>query len=73
MIVAKISNKVANTSADRAVNPYVDDGLYFLYYGNGAQAVAEAIFGPSLRESLCHSSENMSRKQIVPLITELLN
>lgn len=29
--------------------PDVEDGLYFIYYGEGAKAVAEAIFGTSLR------------------------
>ena len=50
----------------------VDGGLYFIYYGEGAQAVAEAIFGPSLRSGVTYSKEHLSRKQIVPLIMEIL-
>lgn len=73
MMVAKIDNLVHNTGADREENPYVSEGLYFLYYGTGARAVAEAIFGPSLRDGVCYSSENYSRKQIVPLIIDQLN
>lgn len=73
MMVAKIDNHVPNTSADSTENPYVTAGTYFIYYGEGARAVAEAIFGPSLREGVCFSSENYSRKQIVPLIIELLS
>jgi manganese-dependent inorganic pyrophosphatase len=34
--------------------------------------VAEAVFGPSLREGVCYTVENLSRKQIVPRITEEL-
>jgi len=30
------------------------------------------IFGPSLREGVCYTSEELSRKQIVPRITEVL-
>jgi manganese-dependent inorganic pyrophosphatase len=50
----------------------VEDGTYFIYYGEGTQAVAEAIFGPSLREGVTYSKEELSRKQIVPRITEIL-
>ena len=73
MMVAKIDNLVPNTSDDREETPYVVNGLYFLYYGEGARAVAEAIFGPSLREGVCYTPDNYSRKQIVPLLTEQLN
>lgn len=73
MVVAKIDNLVSNTGDDREERPYVNDGLYFLYYGEGARAVAEAIFGPSLRDGVCYTPENYSRKQIVPLLIEQLN
>jgi len=43
------------------------------FYGEGTQAIAEAVFGPSLRPGVCYTSENLARKQIVPRITEILN
>jgi manganese-dependent inorganic pyrophosphatase len=51
---------------------YEIDGIYFIYYGEGTQAVAEAIFGPSLRTGVTYSKENLVRKQIVPKIIEIL-
>jgi hypothetical protein len=32
-----------------------------------------AIYGPSLRPGVCYTPDNPLRKQIVPLITEILN
>ena len=52
--------------------PFVEDGFYFIYYGAGTQAVAETIFGPSLREGVTYSKENLVRKQIVPKIIDIL-
>ena len=49
------------------------NGTYFIYYGKGAQAVAEAIFGPSVREGVTFTEQELSRKQIVPLINDVLN
>ena len=72
MLVAKIDNMVENTGDDRAERPYVENGTYFIYYGEGAKQVAETVFGPSLREGVCYTSEELSRKQIVPRITEVL-
>lgn len=72
MLVAKIDNMVENTGNDRAERPYVENGTYFIYYGEGAKQVAEDVFGPSLREGVCYTSEKLSRKQIVPRITEVL-
>ena len=72
MVVAKIDNMVENTGDDRARRPYVENGTYFIYYGEGAKAMAEAVFGPSLREGVCYTTENLSRKQIVPRITDVL-
>ena len=39
-----------------------------------AQAAREryALSGASLREGACYTTENLSRKQIVPLITKVL-
>ena len=68
MLFAKIDNKVLLPGTI----DYTDAGTYFIYYGEGAQAVAEAIFGPSLREGVTYSEEKISRKQIVPKITEIL-
>ena len=72
MLFAKIDVEVPNPDQSDPDTPYVDDGLYFIYYGEGAQAVAEAIFGPSLRPGVTYSEEHLSRKQIVPLIMEIL-
>ena len=48
------------------------DGTYFLYYGEGTQALAEKIFGPSLRPGVTFTPQELSRKQIVPLLTEAM-
>ena len=72
MVVAKIDNMVENTGDNRAERPYVENGTYFIYYGEGAKVMAEAVFGSSLREGVCYTSENLSRKQIVPRITDVL-
>ena len=68
MLFAKIDNKVLYPDSI----DYTDAGTFFIYYGEGAQTVAETIFGPSLREGVTYSEEKISRKQIVPKITELL-
>ena len=47
-------------------------GTYFLYFGEGAKAVAEKIFGPSLREGVTFTEQELSRKQIVPHLIEAL-
>ncbi len=73
MLFAKIDNLVPNTGDNRDNNPYVDDGFYFIYCGERAKAVAEEIFGPSQREGVCYTTSELSRKQIVPLITDILN
>lgn len=72
MLFAKIDVLVANPDQSNPDTPYVEDGLYFIYYGEGAQAVAETIFGTSLREGVTYSKEHLSRKQIVPKIMEIL-
>ena len=72
MLFAKIDVQVPNPDQSDPDTPYVDDGLYFIYYGEGAQAVAEAIFGPSLRPGVTYSKEHLSRKQIVPIIMEIM-
>ena len=72
MLFAKIDNLVPNPDESDPDTPFVEDGLYFIYYGEGTQAVAEAIFGPSLRPGVTYSKEKLSRKQIVPRITEIL-
>ena len=54
MLVAKIDNMVENTGDDRAERHYVENGTYFIYYGEGAKQVAEGVFGPSLREGVCY-------------------
>ena len=73
MLFAKIDNLVPNTGSDKNVKPYVEGGTYFIYCGDGTKQVAEAVFGPSLREGVCYTEENLSRKQIVPRITEVIS
>lgn len=72
MIFASISPLVPNPDENDSSRPYVEEGQYFLYYGEGAQEIAESIFGPSLRKGVTYTTERKSRKQIVPLITEIL-
>lgn len=72
MLFAKIDNMVSNTGSDKDVKPYIEEGTYFIYYGEGSREVAEAVFGASLREGVCYTIEDLSRKQIVPLITKVL-
>ena len=72
MLFAKIDILVPNPDESDPDTPYVEDGLYFIYYGEGTQAVAETIFGPSIRDGVTQSKEHLSRKQIVPLIMEIL-
>ena len=72
MLFAKIDILVPNPDESDLDTPYVEDGLYFIYYGEGAQAVAETIFGSSLRDGVTQSKEHLSRKQIVPLMMEIL-
>ena len=72
MLFAKIDNLVPNTGNDKDVKPYIEEGTYFIYYGEGSREVAEAVFGASLREGACYTIENLSRKQIVPRITKVL-
>ena len=72
MLFAKIDNLVSNPDESNLDTPFIDDGLYFIYYGEGAQAVAETVFDPSLREGVTYTKENLSRKQIVPKIIEIL-
>lgn len=73
MLFARIENRVPNTGSEKAVKPYVEDGFYFIYCGAGAKGVAEAAIGASLREGVCYTKEGLSRKQIVPLITKVLD
>ena len=73
MLFAMIGRLVPNTGEDKDLIPYIEDGMYFIYHGEGTMYLAEAIFGPSVREGVCYSSKNMSRKQIVPQLTTLLN
>ena len=72
MLFAKIDNLVPNTGSDQKVKPYIEGGTYFIYYGEDSKRVAEAVFGTSLREGVCYTTENLSRKQIVPRITKVL-
>ena len=72
MIFAKIDNLIPNTDESKEASPYEEKGTYFIYYGEGTKVLAESIFGASLRDGVTYSKENLSRKQIVPLITDIL-
>ena len=72
MVFAKIDNKVPNPDESNPDEPFVDDGTYIIYYGEGTRAIAETMYGQSLREGVIYSKEKVSRKQIVPKLTELL-
>ena len=72
MLFAKIDRLIPNPDESDPNKPFVEDGFYFIYYGAGTQAVAETIFGPSLREGVTYSKENLVRKQIVPKIIDIL-
>lgn len=72
IMVAMIDNLVESTGADPTKPSYEHDGMYFLYCGEGSKDVAEALFGPSLREGVCYDAKGMSRKQIVPIIADML-
>ena len=72
MIFAKIDNLIPNTDKSESASPYMEEGTYFIYYGEGTKALAESIFGTSLRDGVTYTKENLSRKQIVPLMTEKL-
>ena len=72
MLFAKIDNLVPNTGSDKDERPYIEDGTYFIYCGEHTKQVAEAVFGPSLSEGVCYTTENLERKQIVPRITEAI-
>ena len=72
MIFAKIDNLIPNTDKSEYASPYMEESTYFIYYGEGTKALAESIFGTSLRDGITYTKENLSRKQIVPLITEKL-
>lgn len=72
MIFAKIDNLVPNTDTGSEASLYVTEGTYFIYYGEGTKTIAETIFGTSLREGVTYTKDKLSRKQIVPKITDLL-
>lgn len=72
MVFAKIDNRVPNPDPTQTLSPYIQEGLYFIYYGEGAKEIAEAIFGTSLREGVTFTMEDLSRKQIVPRIQDIL-
>lgn len=72
MLFAKIDNKIPNPDESNPDDLFLDDGTYFIYFGEGAQAIADSIVGPSLREGVTYSQEKIGRKQIVSKITEIL-
>lgn len=72
MIFAKVDYKVKVPDPSKPDGDSSKTVIYFLYYGEGAREVAEALFGPSLRPGVTYSEEKLSRKQIVPLLQEQL-
>ena len=72
MLFAKIDNKIPNPDESNPDDLFLDDGTYFIYFGEGAKVVAESIVGPSLSEGVTYSQEKLGRKQIVSEITKLL-
>ena len=73
MLFAKIDNKIPNPDESNPDDLFLDDGTYFIYYGEGAQAIAESVIGQaSLSEGVTYSKEKVSRKPIVAKITEIL-
>ena len=41
MMFTKIDNLVPNPDASQSNTPYIENGLYFIYYGEGTKAIAE--------------------------------
>ena len=72
MVFAMILIQVPNPDQSNPDIPYVNGVTDFIYYGEGAKEVAEALFGPSLLEVVTYTKENLSRKQIVPLMKEII-
>ena len=65
--------QVPNPDQSNPDIPYVNGVTYFIYYGEGAQRIAEATVGQSIREGVTYSPRNLSRKtHIVPPITQQL-
>lgn len=60
-----------NTGDDRLKRPLINRGTYFLYCGEGTKDMAETMFGTSLREGVCFTLDQLSRKQIVPRMTKI--
>ena len=72
MLFAKIDNKVPNPDESNPDDLFLDDGTYIIYCGESSRAIAETIYGSSLREGVIYSKEKIGRKQIVAKLTELL-
>ena len=72
MLFAKIDNKVPNPDESNPDDLFLDDGTYIIYCGENSRAIAETIYGSSLREGVIYSKEKIGRKQIVAKLTELL-
>ena len=73
MLFGLIDVMIPNPDFNNAAKPYVKRGSYFIYFGEGAKEVAEAVVGQSIREGVTYSPRNLSRKtHIVPPITQQL-
>ena len=73
MLFGLIDVMIPNPDFNNTAKPYVKQGSYLVYYGDGTQEVAEAVIGQSIREGVTYSPKNLSRKgNIVPGITKQL-
>jgi manganese-dependent inorganic pyrophosphatase len=73
MLFGLIDVMIPNPDFNNTAKPYVKQGSYLVYYGDGAKEVAEAVIGQSIREGVTYSPKNLSRKgNIVPGITKQL-
>ena len=73
MLFTTIEERVPNPVPDAArLKPYVFGSLYFLYFGEGTKAAAETVLGSSLRDGVILIHEQLSRKQIVPKLIDVL-
>lgn len=73
MIFAVIDKRSPNPDPEDAkFNPFLLDGFYFIYDGEGAKEVAESIFGPASQDGTIYISTNISRRVIVSMLQEVL-
>lgn len=73
MLFGIIDKRIPNPDPEEAkFKPFILDGSYFIYYGEGAKDVAEIIFETSLREGVIYIRASISRRNLIPLIQDEL-